>query len=151
VTGVAAIFIDAIFQLGRRGVITMRAGLEPVEWIALVVVLVLFVYGEGERALGRRWMPHVLERARELERSASLPNRLLAPLYAMSLIGAPGRVLARAWIGVALIVMAVLIVREFPEPWRGIVDLSVAAALTWGFVRGAMNYVRESRKRAARV
>ena len=135
-TGVAALFVDAIYQLGRRGVITMRAGLEPMEWVALIVIFAAFVYGEGERALGRRWVPHTMQRARELGPASSLLNRLLAPLFAMSLIGAPARVVVRAWLGVALIVLAVVIVRRFPEPWRGIVDLSVAAALAWGFVRG---------------
>jgi len=135
---VAALFADAIYQLGRRGVITMRAGLEPIEWAALVVVFGLFVYGEGELALGRRWVPHTMRRARELDATSPLVHRLLAPLYAMSLIGAPRSAITRAWLGVALIVLAVLIVRELPEPWRGIVDLSVAAALAWGFMRGVL-------------
>jgi hypothetical protein len=58
----------------------------------------------------------------------------------MSLVGAPRRTLARAWLGVALIVLAVLVVRSLPEPWRGIVDAAVAAALLVGLfaiVRGA--------------
>jgi hypothetical protein len=38
----------------------------------------------------------------------------------------------KAWGGTAAIVAAVILVRNFPEPWRGITDLAVAAALTWG-------------------
>ncbi len=38
----------------------------------------------------------------------------------------------RAWLGVALIVLAVLVVRGMPTPWRGIVDAAVAAALSSG-------------------
>jgi hypothetical protein len=59
---------------------------------------------------------------------------VLAPLYAVSLIGAPARTLARAAVGVAMIVVCVLLVRELPAPWRGIVDGAVAVALTWGLV-----------------
>ena len=42
---------------------------------------------------------------------------------------------------VPLIVLAVFVVRALPEPWRGIVDAAVAAALLvglWAIVRGAL-------------
>ena len=140
-TGVAAIFVEAIVQLARRGVATLNDGLGPLEWLAFVLLLVAFVYGEGWRALARRWVPAVLARTRQLGVGSPLPYRLLAPLYAMSLIGASARILARAWLGVALIVLAVIVVRALPEPWRGIVDAAVAAALLvglWAIVRGAL-------------
>ena len=140
-TGVTAVFIEAIVQLARRGVVTVRNGLDPLEWIGFALLLGAFVYGEGVRALARRWVPHMLERARELGPGSAIVNRILAPLYAMSLIGAPRRTLARAWLGVGLIVLAVLVVRSMPEPWRGIVDAAVAAALLvglWAIVRGAL-------------
>lgn len=139
-TAVAAIFVDAIIQLGARGIATMRAGLEPLEWVALALLLAAFVYGEGERALARRWVPRMVERARELGPQAPLRHRILGPLYAMSLVGEPRRTLARAWLGVALIVLAVLVVRGFAEPWRGIVDFAVAGAL----LRGLIAIVREA-------
>ena len=50
----------------------------------------------------------------------------------MSLIGASRAQVLRSWTMVAAILLAVLVVRTFPEPWRGIIDLSVAAALAWG-------------------
>lgn len=115
--------------------ITIAAGLNPLEWLALVVVAFAFAYGEGVRALAYRWVPTMDLRARELGLQARLHHRLLAPLYAMSLIGAPTRTLLRAWSGVALIVAAVLIVRVLPEPWRGIIDFGVAIALTIGLAR----------------
>ena len=114
---------------------SVAGGLSGVEWLALVVIAIAFAYGEGVRALARRWVPQMDRRARQLDRTAPLHHRLLAPLYAMSLIGAPRRTVARAWGGIVLIVAAVLIVRALPEPWRGIVDLAVALALTIGLAR----------------
>ena len=114
---------------------TVAAGLTPLEWLALVVLALAFAYGEGFRALARRWVPAMDRRARELGPAAPMHHRLLAPLYAMSLIGGTTRAVVRAWIGVLLIVIAVFIVRALPDPWRGIVDLSVALALTIGLVR----------------
>lgn len=134
IVGVAALFVEAIVQLGRRGLATVRAGLEPLEWVALAALVVAFVWGEGVRALDRRWVPAVVARASELPGEARPRDRALAPLYAMSLIGAERQVLARAWVGVLLIIAAVLAVRALPEPWRGIIDLAVALALLWGLI-----------------
>ena len=145
-TGVAALFVEAILQLGRRGVEAIRSGLEPLEWAGLVLLVVAFVYGEGMRALARRWVPATIARAFELNAASPLVHKLLAPLYAMTLVGAPARALVRAWIGVALIVLAVLIVRALPDPWRGIVDFAVAGALAVGLAAIAVHSVRAARR-----
>lgn len=135
VVGVAAVFVEAIVQLARRGIATMSGGLEPFEWLALVALTIAFVWGEGLRALAQRWVPAVMRRARELRGERTI-WRVLAPLYAMMLVGADRGTLARAWVGVALIFAAVLFVRAMPEPWRGIIDFAVALALAVGL--GAM-------------
>ena len=145
--GVAALFVDAVVQLGRRGIVTLRGGLAPLEWVAFAVLLIAFVYGEGVRALARRWVPATVARGFELDARSPLVWKILAPLYAMGLVGAPGRALVRAWGGVALIVVAVLVVRALPEPWRGIVDFAVAGALLVGL--GAI--VVHALERARRV
>ena len=134
VVGVAAILGKAVLALGARGLDTLRAGLGPAETVALLALTALFVWGEGYRALQRRWVPHVIARVRLLRRDPTPVRVALAPLYAMSLVGRPRKGLLRAWAGVAAIVAAVLLVRAFPEPWRGIVDFAVAAALAWGTV-----------------
>ena len=145
-TGVAALFVDATFQLGRRGIATMRAGLEPLEWLAFALLVVAFVYGEGVRALARRWVPATIDRAFRLGADSPLTHKLLAPLYAMTLIGAPRPALARAWVGVLLIVLAVLVVRALPEPWRGIVDFAVAGALAVGLTAIVVRSLRAARR-----
>lgn len=132
--GVATLLGTAVARLGRRGLETVIGGLAPGEWVALLLLTAAFVYGEGVVALQRRWIPRVVDRANALAGEPSVPLRVLAPLYGMSLVGAPiGRVF-RAWLGVGAIVVAVSIVRALPEPWRGIVDFSVAAALGWALL-----------------
>jgi hypothetical protein len=110
---------------------TVASGLDAWQWVALALLTLLFVYGEGVRALGRKWVPWMVGRARGL-REELLAFRVLAPLYSMSLIGRSVRLVARAWSGVTAVVLAVIIVSHFAEPWRGIVDIAVAAALLWG-------------------
>lgn len=132
--GLVLLFANAVVQLGARGITTIRGGLDPAEWFGLAALTVLFIYGEGVRGLQRRWIPAVLRRIAELRTEPRVSLRLLAPLHAMFLVAAPRGTLWRAWAGVAAIVAAVLIVRSLPEPWRGITDFAVAAALAWGLV-----------------
>ncbi|MFW6084942.1 MAG: hypothetical protein ACODAA_07000, partial [Gemmatimonadota bacterium] len=132
VSGVAALFAWAVIRLGWYGVVTIREGLDPVHWLALGGLTVAFVYGEGYRALERRWVPHLYRRARALRTESSAAVRLLAPLHGLSLIAASRRHLLRAWLGTLAIVGAVFVVRALPTPWRGIIDFAVAAALLWG-------------------
>lgn len=132
--GVSILFGSAVFRLGSRGVATVRGGLDSFHLAALAVVVVAFVYGEGVRAIQRKYAPHLLGRVADVSRETRVVYRLLAPFYAMSLVGAPPRSLIRAWAGVAAIVSAILVLRVTPDPWRGIVDLGVALALAWGLV-----------------
>lgn len=131
--GSTAVFVQAVVGLGAEGLATVRAGLAPLEWAALALITAAFVYGEGVLALERRFIPHLVRRAREVRR-APLPIRLLAPLHAFSLVGASRGTLVRAWAGVAAIVLAVVVVRALPGPWRGIVDIGVAGAMAWAVV-----------------
>jgi hypothetical protein len=131
VLGVAFIFASATLRLGERGIHVVRAGLGPWEWAALIALTALFVYGEGVRALQRKYVPFVIKRVDQVRRE-KIGYRLLAPLYAMALVGAAPGTLVRAWGGSAAIVVAVLVVSRFTEPWRGITDFAVASALAWG-------------------
>lgn len=143
--GVIFLFAEAAWRLGARGIATVRGGLTTFEWIALAVITVAFVYGEGVRALQRRWVPWVLERIGRLPSEPFVPWGAAAPLYAMSLVGRSRGQVLRAWAGVAAIVLAVVVVSRFAEPWRGIVDIAVAAALVWGAIallHGAVGTIR---------
>ena len=132
VLGVAAVLGRAVYVLGGRGLATLGEGLGPLPLTLLLVLTAAFVYVEGVGALQVRWVPKVVRRVGELRRGARRRDVLLAPLYAMGLVGGSRRTVLLSWAGVAAIVVAVLVVRRFPEPWRGIVDLAVAAALAWG-------------------
>lgn len=131
-SGVGLLFLFAVYRLGSRGLATVQGGLTPGHWLSLVLLTAAFVYAEGARALQRRWVPRLVERAARLRHEDVLVHRILAPLYGMSLVGAPPRRVLRAWSLTGAIVVAVFVVRSFPEPWRGITDLAVASALLWG-------------------
>ena len=135
VAGVALMLLEAVVRMGTRTMHLVRDGLDTAAWLALVLVVALFCYGEGYLALQKRFVPHVVARAVAFGETASgcLPV-IGAPLHALGLFGARRRELARAWLGVILIVVAILGVRALPSPWRAMVDAGVTAALAWGLV-----------------
>ena len=135
VLAIAATFVEAIARLGALGLQGIRTGLSTQQWLALALLLPAFCYGEGYRALQRRFAPRVV--ARSLAAADALHGCfavLAAPAYALTLFGADRRSVARSWLGVVAIVGCVLWVRTLPAAWRAVIDLSVAAALSWGLV-----------------
>lgn len=147
---VSAVFVEAIVRLGARAVQTVAAGLDAAGWAALAASVGLLAYFEGYRGLQRRFAPTLVARA--LAAGALRPGPrsvLVAPLFALSLAGTTGRARARAWGAVALIVVAIALVRCLPDPWRGVVDAGVAAALTWGLSAMLVQFVRVTRAPAA--
>lgn len=142
---IALTFVESIYRLGSRAMLTVQAGLSPGQWLALVAIVVGFVYVEGYRALQAKFAPLVVSRALEIgSRRLCVSTLLSAPLYSLTLIGAPRPALLRAWFAVALIACAVRLVRALPFPIRGLVDAGVAAALLWGLGALVLEFSRRA-------
>ncbi|MFT3837000.1 MAG: hypothetical protein QM723_08385 [Myxococcaceae bacterium] len=127
------LLLDPVARLGLRGVRGLSEGLTVPQWALAAVVFAAFVYGEGWLALHRKFSVHVIARLRQLK-SERLLLKVFGFLYAASLVGDRPRAMVRAWLGVAAIGAAVLIVKQLPQPYRAMVDVSVAAALLLGIV-----------------
>lgn len=140
VFGVAATLLEAIYRVSARAIVTLSSGLSVTEWMAFFITVLLLGYFEGYRALQKRFVPHVVARALEAGHLRNPLWVLFAPLYALSLMGAERRAFLRAWVSVALIASAVLVVRILPEPWRGIIDGAVAIALSMGLIALAVQF-----------
>lgn len=146
VGGLALTFVEAVLRLGGRALQTVQQGLAVGHWLALVGCVVLLGYFEGHRALQRRFAPAVVTRALSAgEQLHGCFPVIGAPLFALGLFGAPRPTIVRTWLGIALIVLAVLGVRALPPVWRGIVDAGVAFALTWGLFALLLQFTRALR------
>jgi hypothetical protein len=149
---VAMTLAEASVRLGVRAVLTVHAvgkGLHSAQYLLLALSVLAFGYGEGYRALHRRFVPHVIDRATTLARTHQrrLRDWLAAPLYMLCLVQAEPRVLRRGWLSVFSIVCAVVAVRELPEPYRGIIDAGVAVALGIGLFSLICGYVAAVRSK----
>jgi hypothetical protein len=148
VLAIGLTFAEAIHRLGERALATVQEGLTPAEWIAFGGSVLVFTWFEGYRALHRRFVPAVVNRAFEVAgRSRGVLGFLAAPLRSLSLLDAGRRELVRAWVSVALIVLAVLVVRALPSPWRGIVDAGVSSALLLGLCSMVVRFLVQAAPR----
>lgn len=128
------LLLDPVARLGLRGIRGLsEGGLSAGQWALVLVVFAAFVYGEGWLALHRKFSVHVIARLQQLK-SERLLLKVFGFLYAASLVGDRPRAMVRAWLGVAAIGAAVMIVKQLPQPYRAMVDVSVAAALLLGIV-----------------
>jgi hypothetical protein len=58
--------------------------------------------------------------------------RLLAPVFCFGYFYASLRAKRVAWYGTLAIVGLILLIHQFDQPWRGIVDAGVVVGLSWG-------------------
>ncbi len=131
--GVLALLGQALWRLTPRALEPFADGTLTPATTALYVVWVLFnVWAEGWRGFHLRFSPRVVARAFHLGRSPRPHFVALAPLYCMSFFHATRRGMIVAWAMTTAIVILVLVVRSFPQPWRGIVDGGVVVGLALG-------------------
>jgi hypothetical protein len=135
VLGVVVLFVEPTVRLGRTALLRLRAGFTSTEWAALLAVTAVLAYVEGHRGFRRSFCPRVIDRAFDLA-SAPCPwwVVVIAPLYAMSLLGDSRGRLLRGWLLAAAVVAMALVVRMLPATPRAMIDAGVAASLAWGAV-----------------
>ncbi|MCB9620407.1 MAG: hypothetical protein H6724_13300 [Sandaracinus sp.] len=100
---------------------------------ALFVGFVLFnAYAEGYRGFQKRFSPRVVARAFHLGQNPKPLHVLLALPYCMSLFHAQRRQKIVGWVFSIALIGVIALVRQLPQPWRGIVDGGVVVGLLWG-------------------
>ncbi|MDP2323236.1 MAG: hypothetical protein Q8N51_04310 [Gammaproteobacteria bacterium] len=134
VAGIAAVLVYAALSLGKHAIYAVSTGLSPLEWLLLVANCIFMAWAEGYRGFQLRFSPRVAARALHVHEHPTLPRLLLAPLFCTGYFGATARLKNTVWIGTGLIVAAVLLFNQMPQPWRGILDAGVMVGLSWGTV-----------------
>jgi hypothetical protein len=133
VLGVGALLAEAVFRLwGHALEAVAEHRLSPAQWAFAVGWTGLLWLFEGYRGFQRRFSPRVVARALYLAHHPRPLHLALAPAYCIGLLYASPRRLRSEWTMVVLVVALVLLVRELEQPLRGLVDLGVVVALSWG-------------------
>jgi hypothetical protein len=130
--GVLLLLGDAVYRLLPVALELRGRALSLVEVVVLVGWLAVAGYAEGYRGFQTQFSPRVVARAIYLGEHPRPLYVVLAPLYCIGLVHATRRRMITSWTLTVTIVALVLLVRELPQPWRGIVDAGVVVGLTWG-------------------
>jgi len=134
VVGFSWILLDAILRLGILAWQGLSGGIEPLQWVALILFVVFMAYSEGYRGFQKMFSPRTAARALYLFNHPSLWSGLLAPAFCMGFFRATRRPLLVAWVGTALVIGLVISLRWVPQPWRAMVDAGVVVGLSWGLL-----------------
>ena len=124
----------AIFRLAPIALELSTQSLSALHWAALVFSVVYMAYAEGYKGFHRGFSPRVVQRANYLRDNPRWQHVLLAPAFCMGYIYATRRRQILS-IGLTLLVMGfVVIAKQLPQPWRGILDAGVVTGLTLGIL-----------------
>lgn len=133
IVGVLWILLHAIAGVGSYAADALRGDpFTPAQWGFAAVWVGFMAYTEGYRGFQTRLAPRVAVRAVVLARRPTALRACLAPAFVIGFFGGNRRRLITSWGITIAIVAVVLIVRQFPQPWRGIVDGGVVVGLGWG-------------------
>lgn len=135
ILGVTALLVQALVRLTPLALEPLQQGqLSVLEGGLYGAWVLVNAYAEGYRGFQKRFAPRVAARVAALARRPTPLHALLAPAYCMGLFAAPRRRLITSWVLLVGLTLLVLLVRQLPQPWRGIIDGGVVIGLGWGLL-----------------
>ena len=135
--GLLVVFIvlaDAATRLSRHIFDAWGYDWTILQWTVFIINVIFMAFAEGYRGFQLSFVPRTVARAMYLRENPNTVNGLLAPLFCVGYFRAAKRTRHVIWIGTVLIVVAVILIRQVPQPWRGIADAGVVIGLSWGCV-----------------
>jgi hypothetical protein len=119
-------------------------------WAFFVVWVGYMGYAEGWNGFHKKVGPRTASRAFYLAEKRPLRHLIFAPIFCMALYHASRKTLIVRWALVTGIITLVVLIRQVPQPWRGIIDAGVVLGLAMGlcsviyfFIRGLAGDVEE--------
>jgi hypothetical protein len=113
VLGISALLLGGVFSMGPYALELRWSELSGFQRAGSLGFLIFMVFGKGYMGFYRGFAPRAARRVRELAES-------------------PG--LLRSWGLMVAVASIVPVVRNLPDPWRGIVDAGVVAGLSVGLL-----------------
>jgi hypothetical protein len=111
-------------------------------WALLIANTTLVLWAKGYHGFQKGLSKRVVSRARALADSPTATKVILAPLYCMGYFGSGRRRQQIMIILTAAMVGLVFLVRLLSQPWRGLIDFGIVAALAWGIVATVVRSIR---------
>lgn len=135
--GVGGFCLLLVFTITRLTPITLEAfdyTWAWNHWASMIFNTLIMAYYEGYKGFQKGFSPRIAARARYLKLNPKPLHILLAPLFCAGYFYANKRRQLSIILLTLFIIIAVMLVGELRQPWRGIVDAGVVLGLTWGLV-----------------
>ena len=144
VGGVLLLLLFAIYRLAPMAFALQDINLTALHWAALIFSICYMAYAEGYKGFHLGFAPRVVARASYLFQNPRFSHTVLAPLFCMGYFHTTRK---RQILSLGLTIMIVcfiLIARQLPQPWRGILDAGVVVGLGIGISSIAYFLVRSA-------
>lgn len=125
----------AIYRLSGTVFSITLAELEWYHWLVLIVNGLILLYLEGYRGFQRGLAPRVGARARHIRNHPHPLWVLFAPVFCMGYFHIIRRKQISTILLTIFIILIIIWMRTLPPPWRGVLDVGVLVALSWGIVQ----------------
>lgn len=132
--GVLLLLAFAVYRLTPMALELEQSPMTAWHWAALTFSVVYMAYAEGYKGFHLGFAPRVVLRANYIRNNPRVDHILLAPVFCMGYIHATRRRKIVSFGLTLMIICFVLIARQLPQPWRGIVDAGVVVGLSIGIV-----------------
>ncbi len=101
-------------------------------WLFAIVFAIFMAYYEGYKGFQKKFSPRVVARALYLEQNVTPIRFLLAPFFCIGYFYGTKKRLITSYSVTSAVALMVVIVRNTPQPWRGMIDVGVVIGLSWG-------------------
>lgn len=108
--------------------------LTATHYIVMVLWTAFMAYSEGYKGFQSGYSPRVAARALYLRDKCTPLRLVLAPLFCLGFIHATRRRRITVFVLLIGISLIVILFRQIPQPWRGVLDLGVVVGLSWGII-----------------
>lgn len=135
--GLGGVFLlvgSAVGRLTPYAAEAIRSGLTGWQWTIALAWSAYMLYAEGYRGFQKQFSPRVVARAKYLAANPVGWHVALAPAFCMGFFHATKKRKTITWCVFLGLVGLILLVRQLPQPWRGIVDLGVVLGLAYGLL-----------------
>ena len=132
--GVSLLLLFALWQLYAQVEVLLSYPLESLHYLLVFPWILWMLYMEGDKGFRRAFAPRVAARALCLAQGATWPQTLLAPAFCIGYFGASKRRVCASYLLTLMIIILVILVKQLPQPWRGLIDLGVLLGLAYGLV-----------------
>ncbi len=130
--GVLLLLVFAIYRLAPMALALSESALSVLHWAALLFSVLYMAYAEGYKGFHKGFAPRVISRASYLKQNPRISHVLLAPLFCMGYFHATRKRQLLSFGLTLMIICFVIIARQLPQPWRGILDAGVVVGLGIG-------------------